>query len=121
MKEISIFDTLDSIVVALERPISDDTGRTALSEAVKVALENLDSSLSLANGVRASVGLRLDDLDTQDDVNSQRIIDLKSTLSDVRDLDYAEAISRYKLQEVVLQAAQQTYTQTSRLSLFDYM
>ena len=73
------------------------------------------------NEVRTSVGLRLNTLDTQSELNDQRVVDLKTTLSDVRDLDYADAISRFKLQEVVLQAAQQTYVQVSRLSLFDFL
>jgi flagellar hook-associated protein 3 FlgL len=39
----------------------------------------------------------------------------------VQDLDYAEAISRLNLQLVALQAAQQTYVTTQRLTLFDYI
>ncbi|MBK1723664.1 flagellar hook-associated protein FlgL [Thiocystis violacea] len=119
--EVSIFDTLDAMATAFERPITTDEGRGALSEAVEMALVNLDSSLGRANEVRTTLGLRLNVLDTQEGINDQRLVDLQSTLSDVRDLDFAEAISRFQLQEVVLQAAQQSYVQTSRLSLFDFL
>ncbi|WP_242522986.1 flagellar hook-associated protein FlgL [Thiocystis minor] len=118
---VSVFDTLDAIATALETPSTDEASREALSEASSTALLNLDSSLDRMSDVRASVGMRLQTLDTQAGLNDQRVLDLKTTLSDVRDLDYAEAISRYKLQEVVLQAAQQTYTQVSKLSLFDFL
>jgi flagellar hook-associated protein 3 FlgL len=118
---VSIFDTLDAIATALETPTTDDKSRQRLHEASGAALSNIDSSLDQINLVRTSVGQRLSAIDTQNDLNAERLVDLKATLSDVRDLDYAEAISRFKLQETVLQAAQQTYVQVSRLSLFDFL
>lgn len=118
---VSVFDTLDAIATELEKPTTDATSREALSEASSTALLNIDSSLGRMNDVRASVGMRLQTLDAQAGLNDQRVLDLKTTLSEVRDLDYADAISRYKLQETVLQAAQQTYVQVSKLSLFDFL
>ena len=119
--QVDIFKTLDDIATAFETPATDDTTREALSQAASMALRNLDSGLDRVNEVRASVGLRLDTIDTQTELNDERLVDLKSTLSDIQDLDYAEAISRFQLQQTVLQAAQQTYAQTSRLSLFDFL
>ncbi len=118
---VSIFDTLDAIATALETPVTDAATREAFSDAASTALLNIDSSLGRMNEVRTSVGLRLNTLETQAGLNDQRVLDLNTTLSEVRDLDYVEAIGRYKLQEVVLQAAQQTYVQTSRMSLFDFL
>lgn len=119
--KVSLFDTLDAIATALETPATDEESKDAFAEASSDALLNIDSSLGRMNEVRTSVGLRLSALDTQADLNDQRLENLESTLSDVRDLDYADAISRYKLQDTVLQAAQQTYVQTSKLSLFDFL
>ena len=48
-------------------------------------------------------------------------LQLKETLSDVQDLDYAEAISRLNLQLVALQAAQQTFVRVQGLSLFNFL
>ncbi|EGV30538.1 flagellar hook-associated protein 3 [Thiorhodococcus drewsii AZ1] len=119
---VSIFETLDSIATAFEAPLATDSaGRETLSRAVDIAFNNIDSSLERMNEVRTSAGLRLNAIDVQTDLNSQRKLDLNSTLSDVRDLDYAEAISRFKMEQVVLEAAQQTYTQVTKMSLFDYM
>jgi len=42
-------------------------------------------------------------------------------LSDIQDVDYAEAISRLNLQLTALQAAQQTYVKVQGLSLFNYL
>ena len=118
---VSIFDTLDAIATALEAPVTDDVSRERLSDAANTALLNIDSSIDRVSEISASVGVRLNNIDTQTMMNDERLVDLKSTLSDIQDLDYAEAVSRYKLQDVVLQAAQQTYVQTSRLSLFDFL
>jgi len=46
---------------------------------------------------------------------------MKTVLSETEDLDYAEAISRFNLQTISLQAAQQTFTTVQRLSLFNYL
>ncbi len=43
------------------------------------------------------------------------------TLSDLVDLDYAEAISEYSLRQVGLQAAQKTFVDMKSMSLFNYM
>lgn len=70
---------------------------------------------------RASVGARLNALDKQDEINSDSIINTKSVMSAMQDLDYAEAISRFSQQQLTLQAAQQTFSQTAKLSLFNYL
>ncbi|NEV60536.1 flagellar hook-associated protein FlgL [Thiorhodococcus minor] len=121
MEQVSIFQTLDDIASALESSSSETEARALLDEASSIAISNIDAGLERLNEVRSSVGLRLNVMETHADLNDQRLVDLNTTLSEVRDLDYAEAISRYKLQEVALQAAQQTYVQVSRLSLFDFL
>jgi len=118
---VSVFDTLDAIATALEAPVTDEASRQILTDASSTALLNIDASIDRISEISASVGVRLNNIDTQTAMNDERQVDLKSTLSDIQDLDYAEAVSRYKLQDTVLQAAQQTYTQTSRLTLFDFL
>jgi flagellar hook-associated protein 3 FlgL len=54
-------------------------------------------------------------------LNEDRALRMQSKLSGIRDLDYAEAIGEFQLNQVALQAAQQAYVQMSRLSLFDYL
>lgn len=116
---VSVFDVLDRMIDALEgRAVG---GRPGLATETNIALVNLDGVLGRFSDVRSSVGTRLQALDAQADFNEQRILDLETTLSEVRDLDYAEAISRFNRQQVALQAAQQTYSQTARLSLFNFI
>ena len=44
-----------------------------------------------------------------------------TAVGDLRDLDYADAISKLQLQMTALQAAQQTFVQVSGLSLFNFL
>jgi flagellar hook-associated protein 3 FlgL len=46
---------------------------------------------------------------------------MKTVLSETEDLDYAEAISKFNLQSVSLQAAQQAYSRVQGLSLFNFL
>ena len=46
---------------------------------------------------------------------------MRSTLSDVRDLDFSEAISRFNIEQTALQAAQQAYSRVQNLSLFNFL
>jgi len=48
-------------------------------------------------------------------------VNLAKSLSEMQDLDYAEAISRMNQQMVSLQAAQAAYTRLGQMSLFDYL
>lgn len=122
LTQVSIFQTLDEIATAFESAVSTDPdSREQLSQATSMALRNLDSGLERVDTVRASVGLRLSAIDTQTALNDERLVDLRSTRSDIADLDYAEAISRFQLQRTVLQAAQQTYVEVNKLSLFNFI
>jgi len=85
------------------------------------ALDNLSSSLENILSVQATIGARINALDQQQDLNSDYILDMQGVLSDTEDLDYAEAISKFNLQSVSLQAAQQAYTKVQNLSLFNFL
>ena len=52
---------------------------------------------------------------------ADRKVELETTTSQLRDLDYAEAVSRMNQQLVGLQAAQASYSKIAQLSLFDYL
>ena len=71
--------------------------------------------------VRASVGARLSAIESRQlqltDVN----LGLNQALSDVRDTDYAEALTRLEQQLTTLEAAQKSYVRAAGLSLFDYL
>ncbi|MDD2740321.1 MAG: flagellar hook-associated protein FlgL [Methylomonas lenta] len=85
------------------------------------SLTDLDEVLKRFDTTRASTGARLNALDSQENLNADYILDNQSTASEMGDLDYAEALSKFNLQQLSLQAAQQAYTKVQNLSLFNYL
>ncbi len=117
----SLFASIDQLVAALETPRSDSSAVAQFRGEADMALLNIDQAMDKLLSVRTDVGGRLNTIDAQGLVNEDQSLQLKTMLSSIEDLDYAEAISRFSLQQVALQAAQQTYVQLGRNSLFDYL
>ncbi len=84
-------------------------------------LIDLDNALDSFIQARTAIGSRLKTLDNQENQNEKFILDLQTTLSDLEDLDYAEAITRFNIQDIALQAAQQSFTRVQSLSLFNFL
>ena len=99
---------------------SGDTGRV-FSQTANDALADIDLALDNFLTVRTTVGARLRALDDQNGQNEKFILDMRTTLSDIRDLDYAEAISRFNLEQTALEAAQQAFSRVQNLSLFNFL
>ncbi len=70
---------------------------------------------------RAEVGARLVAVDSAASARADLDLELSTSLGDLRDLDYAEAISRMNQQLTGLQAAQQAYSRIAQLSLFNFL
>ncbi|EHQ52145.1 flagellar hook-associated protein 3 [Ectothiorhodospira sp. PHS-1] len=112
----ALFEEIGKLILTLEDPAAFQA-----AGGVGDKLTELDQSLGRILDIQATLGARLNGVETQENLNAEQILQLETTLSQIRDLDYAEAISRFSLQQVSLQAAQQTYVQVQRLSLFDYL
>ena len=117
----SIFDTITEIAETLAAATDDPAGAAEVNNGLASGLYNLDQAIGQVIEVRTDVGSRLSRIDAQQNINDDFNLQLQTTLSEVQDLDYTEAISRLNLQLVALQAAQQTFVTTQRLSLFDYI
>ena len=70
---------------------------------------------------RGEIGARVRALDQQESLNADFALHLNTTLSAVRDLDYAEALSRLSQELFGLDAAQQAFARAQNLSLFRYL
>jgi len=84
-------------------------------------LDQIDTGLGRVLDVRSQIGARLNVLDSQNETNLDFELSLKSTKSQIEDIDIAEAISRFNFQIVSLQAAQQAYMKVQNLSLFNLL
>ena len=117
-----LFARAQELITAAGIVGSGDAAQRAQNQTrYQQALAGIDGGLQHLNGIRASVGTRLATLDDVDSELSALDVQLQSTLSEVRDLDYAEAISRLQLQSTGLQAAQAVFAKVQGLSLFNYL
>lgn len=114
-----IFSTLDSLIGSL----SMDTGTPAKAAAQQNLLQSGLRDVARASermiDSRAAGGAQLKALDNASDMREANAVTLKGTLSQMRDLDYADAISQYQLEKTALQAAQTLFSQMQSMSLFN--
>lgn len=116
-----VFAMLDDMVAALETPAGNGAQRAQLNSNVGQRIADVDSALSHIIDVRGEIGARVRALDQQDSLSADFAVHLNTTLSSVRDLDYADALSRLSQEMLGLDAAQQTFARTQDLSLFKYL
>jgi flagellar hook-associated protein 3 FlgL len=117
----SLFTTLSDLIALLEAPGSGVLGGANLAHGLKIANSNLDNALDGVLAVRASVGARLKEIETRDEVGDAKNQQYAQSLSDIQDLDYNQALSDLARHQLVLQAAQQSFVKLSGLSLFDLL
>ena len=118
----SIFNTIGNLITALETPIrSQDGGGARLTNNLNSALQNLDNGLEQILTTRASVGSRLQEAESLDIQGSDLEIQYEQRLSELRDVDFAKAISELNKQQVYLEAAQKSFSTVTQLSLFDFI
>lgn len=96
---------------------------TALTSNTPIGsvLDDIDTAMNSISTVKASIGGRINAIDSQKDINDQYSVQLEGMLSEIQDLDYAEAIGRLNLQLTGLQAAQQSFQKIQSLSLFNFL
>jgi flagellar hook-associated protein 3 FlgL len=116
-----IFTTLGNLATALESSTQTPAERAGFNSDMATVLQQLDQAGDHLLGVRAEVGTRLSAIDNAQEALADRKVELETTTSQLRDLDYAEAVSRMNQQLVGVQAAQASYSRISQLSLFDYL
>jgi flagellar hook-associated protein 3 FlgL len=81
-------------------------------------MDHMHQGMALAT---ADVGARMNKVDTQLALIDETVLRLKTTLSDVQDLDYTEAVTRMNKQMLSLEAAMSSFSKVSQLNLFDYI
>jgi flagellar hook-associated protein 3 FlgL len=109
--------SITNIFEAIDKFAADLRANTPSSDS----LDDIAKSLDTVVNVRASIGIRLNALDKQEEIHADSVLEMKTVLSSIEDVDYTEAISRFSQQSVSLQAAQQTFSKLKELTLFNYL
>lgn len=115
------FTTIDDLVASLNSPLSTTASRAQFQNQINKSLQQLDQAETHFLNVRTSVGARLSMLQNVDSTREDSALHVESALSNIRDSDYTEAVSRLTQQSLGLQAAQQSYVKIAQLSLFNYL
>ncbi len=84
-------------------------------------LADIDAIMDNISNFRSKTGARLNSIENQNTVNEGVVIQSKELLSDIEDLDLAEAITELNLRRTGLEAAQQSYVRIQGLSLFNFL
>lgn len=116
-----LFGTLSTLITDLENTTASESQQALLSNRIGFALTNLDQAEQNVLRVRAQVGARLQEVDSLKGINEDIQLQYQQAISDLQDLDYAKTISDLTRKQTDLQAAQQSFVQISRLSLFNYL
>lgn len=117
----SITDTLDRLISGLNELADNPTDMATLDNLLEDTLDNLANALASVNEVRSKVGSRLNVIDNTSELSADIQLVNKDVLSQLQDVDLAEAVSLLALQTTILEAAQQSYTTIGQLSLFNQM
>lgn len=81
-------------------------------------MDNLLNGISLS---QANVGTDLNVVEQQNQVLEDTKLTLKTTLSNIEDLDMAEAITKMNKQMLSLEASQSSFAKISQLNLFNFL
>jgi flagellar hook-associated protein 3 FlgL len=109
---VGFFDALDQMIEATQKSQTSGIQRGIAD------LTQMHNTLTLT---QAQNGSDQQVLIAQKDVLEETQLRLKSTLSDIEDLDYAEAVTRMNKEMMGLEAAMGSFAKISGLSLFDYI
>jgi len=111
-ESVSLFESIQDLAAAIRTGDHDNMNR---------GIGELDQMMNRITFNISEVGTDLHVAAMQTEVVEETQLQLKSVLSNVQDLDYAEAVTRMQKQMMSLEAAQRSFAQISQLSLFDYV
>ncbi|VVE70623.1 flagellar hook-associated protein 3 [Pandoraea captiosa] len=119
----NVFDNLQALINTLKTPVGlqGPSGTANLSNALTTFNQMFGNTYDNVTTVRTTVGSRLNELTTLGDIGSANDLAYSSQLQDLLDVDIISATSQFAQQQASLQASQQTFIQTQKLSLFSLL
>lgn len=116
--KVGILNTIASLRQTLEDAADSPAGNREARDAVAQGLTNLDHSIGTVDGIRGKIGARLNIIESSQTDNEDVSLVNKGVQANLRELDYAEALSRLSFQSIILEASQQSFIKISSLNLF---
>ncbi len=116
-----VFTSINKLITGLNAYSDTADDKLRLRDLISESLDNLDSAQTNISTVRAKIGARLNILESTGGLQDGVSLVNQKVLSQVQDLDYAQAISELNMENLTLQAAQQSFAKISGLSLFNFL
>lgn len=116
-----VFATVQGVIDALRLPSATPEQRAAQQNAFFASLEDLGAAQEQVIDARSKIGAGLNTLDRTTEERASQVLSLSTTLSGIRDVNYAEAASQLSQQLLMLEAAQATFAKVQGNSLFNYI
>lgn len=116
-----LLTTVSRFSEAMKNLDGSQQSKDDLAKIIAKTLASFENVITNISSVQGEVGARQNMLDSTKDLNSDSELNNKEVLSQIQDLDYAEASTRLQMQTFVLSAAQQSFIKVSELSLFKFM
>ena len=109
---VGFFKVMDDLIAGINfsNGVAIQSGGAEMTSLLK--------GLSLAH---ADIGTDLNVVEQQSNVIDDTILNIKSNLSNIEDLDYASAITKMNQQMLSLEAAQSSFSKMAQLTLFNYL
>lgn len=111
-QSVGFFDALDQMIAG-----TNNNQTSGVQQGI-ADISQMHNSLTLS---QAQNGSDQTVVQSQRDVLDEAALRFKSTLSEIEDLDYAEAVTRMNKEMMALEAAMGSFAKISGLSLFDYI
>jgi flagellar hook-associated protein 3 FlgL len=112
----SVFGIVANAISALQMPAG-----AASSADLSSALSGVGQSITSLSTTQAAMGSQLQQLNNYASVNSSQTLQDQTQMSNLVDVNYAQAVSQLSQQQTQFQAALQSYADISKLSLFNYV
>jgi flagellar hook-associated protein 3 len=114
----NIFKTIDNLMFAIKN-YGKEPDR--LNYEIGVGLSNLENAQNNFSKIQSIVGASLNVAESQIDIQAEFQLITREVLSQIEDLDYAQAISDLTQATFILEAAQKSFVHIQSLSIFNYL
>ena len=114
-----LLEGLEDYIADLQRLGNSSSEREQLAQSMQNTMQNLTNAQDQVIKTTSAIGARLNQVDAAKASNEDFELVVRTTLSELSDLDYAKAISQLTQESFVLEAAQATFTRINRMSLFN--
>src|SRR5690625_751507 len=117
--ELNVLNALSAAIEALNTPIKGDpVAQAQLQNSLNRALQVVDISYDNLLTTQATIGTRMNEIESLNDSGSLQSLQLAKELSRLEDVDYYTATSQLSLRKMALEAASMAFMKIQGTSLF---